>query len=444
MNGYLFSNQDLKRLIVPLILEQFFQAFVGLADSIMVASVGEAAVSGVSLVDTVMVPIINIFAALGTGGAVIAGQYLGKKQNESGCIATGQLVLSVACLSVFIMALCYACKGFILHVVFGKIEADVMRSANIYLLIVFASIPFIALYNAGAAIFRAMSNSKVTLKITTIMNVINIVGNAVLIFGFHCGTEGVAIPTLVSRMVACFIIMALLTNQAHTLHIPKPFSFRPNWGMLRKILHIGVPNGLENSMFQVGKIVVLSLVAGFGTASITANAIANNISMFSALPGMAIGFALLTVISRCVGAGDYEQAKYYTKKLMKITYAALFVMNLVVVLLIPVILNIYGVSTLTRTYTTQILVFYCISTVFIWAPSFSLPNVLRAANDVRFSMIISIISMWVFRVAFSYLLGDTFGMGVFGVWVAMVIDWLFRAICFVARYLRGKWQLQKI
>lgn len=435
-----FSNADLCKLIVPLIIDQFLQAFVGLADSIMVASVGEAAVSGVSLIDTIMVLILNIFTALATGGAVIAGQFLGKKRDEMACKSTNQLISFTLKASLVVMLLCYLGRNFITHVVFGKIEADVMYNCNVYMMIVFASIPMTALYNAGAAIYRAMGNSAVAMKISMLMNAINLGGNALLIFVFHRGVEGVAIPTLVSRTVACVIMMFLMNNQKHTLHLYHPFSFKTDWGLLKKILYIGVPNGLENSMFQLGKILVLSIVTSFGTASIAANAVSNNVATFAVLPGMSVGFAILTVGAQCVGAGDYEQVRYYTKKLMKIVYVSLFAANILVVLAVPYIIKIYGLSAEASQYAHKILIYHSICAVTIWPLSFSLPNTLRAAADVTYTMILSIISMWIFRIGFSVVLGVYCHMGVFGVWVAMTIDWLFRAVCFSIRYLRGKWK----
>lgn len=439
-----FSNADLRKLIVPLIIDQFLQAFVGLADSIMVASVGEAAVSGVSLIDTIMVLILNIFTALATGGAVIAGQFLGKKRDEMACKSTNQLISFTLKASLVVMLLCYLGRNFITHVVFGKIEADVMYNCNVYMMIVFASIPMTALYNAGAAIYRAMGNSAVAMKISMLMNAINLGGNALLIFVFHRGVEGVAIPTLVSRTVACVIMMFLMNNQKHTLHLFHPFSFKTDWALLKKILYIGVPNGLENSMFQLGKILVLSIVTSFGTASIAANAVSNNVATFAILPGMSVGFAILTVGAQCVGAGDYEQVRYYTKKLMKIVYVSLFVANILVVLAVPYIIQIYGLSAEASQYAHKILIYHSICAVTIWPLSFSLPNTLRAAADVTYTMILSIISMWVFRIGFSVILGVYCHMGVFGVWVAMTIDWLFRAVCFSIRYLKGKWKHQAL
>ena len=411
---YLFDNQALVSLIVPLIIEQLLTVLVGMADSIMVANVGEAAVSGVSLVDQIMVLLINIFAALATGGAVVAGQYLGQKNKEQACKSTTQLMWSMGFISLVITAFVYACKYWILHGVFGQIEADVMHHADVYLLIVTASIPFIALYNGGAAVFRAMGNSEVSMKVSLLMNAINVSGNAILIYGFHCGTEGVAIPTLVSRFVAAFIIIKLLLKDNWSLHLERTYRFNPDWSMIRKILSVGIPNGLENSMFQLGKVLVLSLVSTFGTYAIAANAVSNVITLFSILPGQAICLAVTTVIARCVGAGDYEQAKYYNK--------------------------VYNLSEAASEATRHIIWFHGFCAILIWAESFTLPATFRACGDAKACMIISTVSMWIFRVGASYILGKNLGLGVFGVWVAMIIDWAFRSLLFGIRYFSGKWK----
>lgn len=437
---YLFSNRELANLIGPLVIEQLLAVLVGMADSIMVANVGEAAVSGVSLVDNIMILIINIFAALATGGAVVAGQYLGRKDEKSACKAATQLVWFVSLSAVVIMILVYFGKDIILNQVFGHITAEVKGHADIYLLIVTASIPFIALYNGGAAIFRAMGNSQVSMRVSLLMNAINVTGNAILVFGLRIGTAGVAIPTLISRMVAAIVIIVLLCNQTRILHIERTLKFRFDGRMIRKILAIGVPNGLENSMFQLGKILVLSLVSTFGTYAIAANAVSNAIALFQILPGMAISLAITTVISQCVGANDYEQVHYYLKKLLVIIYVAMAGTVALIFLALPLILKAYNLSDQTAAAATNIIHFHGISAMIIWPLSFALPAAYRAAGDAKACMYTSIVSMWIFRIGFSYLVGKYMGLGVFGVWVAMVIDWVVRAICFVIRYFNGKWK----
>ena len=443
-SNYLFDNKSLVSLIIPLIIEQLLAVLVGMADSIMIASVGEAAVSGVSLVDQIMVLLINIFAALATGGAVVAGQYLGHGRRESACESATQLVWFITICAVVITVAVYAGKSLILRGVFGQIEPDVMHHADIYLMIVTMAIPFMALYNSGAAIFRAMGNSKVSMQVSIIMNVINVGGNAILIYGFHRGTEGVAIPTLVSRVVAAVIIIILLCNEKQTLHIKRTWRYRADWSHVKKILSVGVPNGLENSMFQLGKILVLSLVSTFGTYAIAANAVSNAIALFQVLPGMAINLAVTTVIARCVGAGDYEQVRYYNKKLLIITHIGMTVMVFSIFAILPLILKAYHLSDITAETTKQIIYFHGICAIIIWPESFSLPSTFRASGDARACMVISMLSMWIFRIIFSYILGKYMGMGVFGIWVAMIIDWAFRALCFIIRYFRGGWKKQSL
>lgn len=435
----LFSNKDLKKLIWPLIIEQLLTVTVGMMDTVMIASVGESAVSAVSLVDSIMILIIQIFAAIATGGAVVAGQFLGAKDEDRACQSANQLILFISVLSIAVMGLVYLLRGFILHQVFGKITAEVMAHSSTYLDIVSLSIPFIALYNGGAALFRTMGNSRVSMYTSLLMNGINITGNAIMIYGLHMGVAGAAIPTLVSRIAAAVVMIVLLLNPKQLVHLKRPFSLKFESMLIKRILYIGVPNGLENSMFQLGKILLLSLVSGFGTAAIAANAVSNTLATFMTLPGMAIGFAIITVVSRCIGAGDYKQARCYTRKLIKITYLALLLTNALIILGLPAVLSLYHLSDITASMTTQIIFSYAAAAIVIWAPAFSLPNTLRAANDVKFSMVVSILSMWIFRIGFSFLLAKSMGLGVFGVWISMYIDWLVRSILFVLRYKGVSW-----
>nr|WP_224038110.1 MATE family efflux transporter [Clostridium gelidum] len=439
MTKKLFTNENLLKLFVPLIIEQFLEYLVGLADSIMVSSVGEYAVSGVSLVDFVMALLISLFAALATGGAVIAGQYMGKKQVEKSREAANQLVWFSAIFSVIIMVIIYLIKPFILNVLFGDITDEVRNAANTYLMITAISIPFLALYNAGAAIFRTMGNAKLPMKIMLAMNIAHAIGNAVLIYGFHFGTEGVAIPTTIARIAAGVIIITLALNKKHPIYIKKSFKHKFNWPMLKRILSIGVPYGLENGLFYFGRIIVLSLVASFGTASIAANAVSGTIVMFQVLPGMAIGLGLTVIISRCIGAGDYEQAKYYTKKITGIVYVTHVISCAVVLALLKGILGIYGLSEAATALTTQTIWAHGIMMVLIWPLAYTVPITFRASGDAKFPMIVGILSMFFCRIALSYLLGVYFNMGMFGTWVAMFIDWIVKSIIFVWRYISGRW-----
>jgi putative MATE family efflux protein len=438
----LFTGKDLKRLIIPLIIEQFLAVSVGMADIIMISRAGESAVSGVSLVDTINVLLINVFAALATGGAVVAAQYLGRKDNQRACMAANQLLMISGIISLGIMSIALIGNKVILSMIFGNVDPIILEKAQIYFLLSALSFPFLSIYNSCAALFRSMGNSRVSMMTSVCMNLLNIFGNAIFIFGFGMGVGGVGLSTLISRMIAAIIMVILIRMPRHEIHLEKKFSFKFNSEMIKQILHIGIPNSLENSMFQVGKILVVSLVASFGTASIAANAVSNTITSFAVLPGVSTGLALITIVGQCVGAGDYDQAIYYTKKILKITILALGIINLFIILLAPTIVGIYSLTEETSNMAINIIRYHSICCILIWPLSFSLPNTLRAASDARFTMIIAIISMWTWRIGFSYILASVVGLGVFGVWIAMTIDWAFRALCFTIRFLKGKWKGQ--
>ena len=441
--GIEFSNRDLRILIVPLVIEQLLAIAVGLCDSIMVSYVGEAAISAVSLVDTVNVLLINAFSALATGGAVIVGQYLGRREPQKAGHSGAQLLLFMAEISLVVMAIFYLAKGFVLGVVFGEVEPDVAAFADTYYMIVQASIPFLALYSAGAAIFRVMGNSRISMYVSALMNLINLVGNAVLIFGFHMGVEGVAIPTLVSRAVAAVVILILLYRPGLTLQIER-VTWKHDPYVIKNILRFGVPNGMESSMFQLGKILLLSTVSVLGTAAVAANAVGNMVATFQCIPGLAIGFAMVTVVSRCVGAGDYEKARFYTGKLMKYTYVMMGIAILVSLVGLPWILQLYKVSEEAEACASQLVWLHGVLGAVFWPLSFTLPQALRAAGDTRYTMVSGTVSMWTLRVGLGILMGRYWGLGVLGVWIAMCIDWLLRVTLFVVRFKGHKWETMGI
>ena len=438
-----FTKEDLRRLIIPLVIEQLLAITVGLFDSVMVSQVGEAAISAVSLVDTVNVLLVNAFSALATGGAVIAGQYLGRREPDKAGHSGAQLLLFMGEASILIMMVFYLAKGFVLGVVFGQVEPDVAAYANTYYLIVEASIPFLAIYSAGAALFRVMGNSRISMQVSLGMNLINIAGNALLIFGLHMGVEGVAIPTLVSRAVAAAAMVVLLRRPNLPLRVER-FSVRHDKYVVKNILRFGVPNGLESSMFQLGKILLLSTVSVLGTASVAANAIGNTVCTFQCVPGNALGLAIVTVVSRCVGAGSYEKARYYTKKLLKSTYFFMALSITATLVLLPLIMKLYNVSDEAERYARQIIWLHGLVAVVLWPASFTLPQALRAAGDTRFTLVVSTVSMWTMRVALGVLLGRFWGFGVVGIWMAMFADWVLRVSFFIPRFLGHKWEAMGI
>lgn len=437
----MFTKQQLYKLIIPLIIEQILAVTVGLVGMIMVAGAGEAAVSGVSIVDTINILLISIFTALATGGAVVSAQYLGHKELDKACRAADQLLLISEVIALILMILSLLGNEFILKLIYGDINEEIMHNARIYFYLTAISFPFLAIYNSCAALFRAMGNSRISMTASLIMNLINILSNAILVIGYHMGVAGVGISTLLSRVIAAMIMLFLIQKRTYPIYIENIFHLGYNGTMIKRILNIGIPNGLENSIFQIGKILVQGLIASFGTYAIAANAVANTITNFEVIPGSAIGLAMITIVGQCVGANDYQQAKKYTIKLMKLAYLIMFFLNIAIILFMNPIVGIYHLSAHTTAVTIQLLLYHSICCAIIWPAAFTLPCALRASNDVKFTMLTSIASMWIFRIALSYVLGRYLGLGVLGVWIAMTVDWLFRAISFIIRFIKGKWKL---
>lgn len=434
----MFNRKELIRLMYPLIIEQILAVAVGMADVMMVASVGESAVAGVSLVDSIALLIIQLLAALATGGAVISAQYLGAKDKENACKAAGQLLLFTTLVSTVFMVAALVGNRAILGLLFGRVENAIMENAVIYFGISALSFPFLAIYNACAALYRSMGNSRVSMRTSVLMNGINVAGNALCVFGLKMGVAGVAIPTLVSRAVAALVMLYLIRKKENPIHITSLRQLSWNGAMLRRILYIAVPNGCENSLFQLGKIILQSLVSTMGAAAISGYAVASNLVTLLYLPGNALGLGLITVVAQCVGAGEYKQAKKYTLQIVGVNYALLALVCTVMVLVVQPLVGVYQLGSEAFAIAVRLIVMHAVA-MLIWPPSFTLPHALRAAADVRFTMVVSIFSMWAFRIGMSYVLVLGLGMGPEGIWLAMFIDWIFRDCLFIPRFFTGKW-----
>ena len=441
-SNLLFSRDALIRLIVPLIIEQLLLMTVGMADTVMVTTAGEATVSGVSLVDNINTLIIQIFSALSTGGAVVVAQYLGRQETHSAKTAAKQLLYAMTGISAVLMILALIFRQHILSLIFGQVEPAVMDSALVYFLLTAAAYPFMGIYNAGAALFRAMGNSKVSMINSFIINVINILVNAILIFGFGMGAAGAGIGTLISRIAAAVIIMVMLRHPGLTVQVDDIFHFEFNGSMIRRILFIGIPTGMENGMFQAGKLMVLNLITTFGTSAVAANAIANSISGVINVPGSAMGLAIITVIGRCIGAGDTRQAVHYTKLLVGCSYLSMLIMGSALFFSADFLVTLFNLSPEAMAMASQVLKLCAIANMLFWPMAFTLPNSLRAAGDAVFTMVVSLTTMFVCRVALSYVFACSWGLGLglLGVWLAMFCDWIVRAVCFLWRYWRGSWK----
>lgn len=435
-NAEMFSKVQLRRLIFPLVIEQILAVAMGMADTIMVASCGEAAVSGISLVDTISILLIGLFGAMAAGGSVVAAQYIGRGDKDKVARAAGQLFLAVGGLSLGIMAVTLIFNRPLLRITFGNIDSDVMKNARIYFYLSSLSYPFLAFYNSAAALFRAVGNSRVSMETSLAANLLNIVGNALLIFVFDLGVMGAGLSTLISRTFSAFIIFLLLKRQTE---VPVSFTLRFDKQLLRQILYIGIPNGLENSIFQLGKLLLSSLTATFGTVAIAANAVAGTICSLEVIPANAVGIAMITVVGQCIGAKEFTQARQYMGRLLKTTYIWLVALNLCLLPFMGTICSFFHLSEETASLASRIMIYHGVCCMVVHPLAFCQANGLRAANDVRFTMLVSIGSMWVCRIVLAYILSLNFGLGLMGIWYAMTIDWVVRAIFFTTRLLSGKW-----
>ena len=428
----MFSNQDLKNMIVPLFFEQLLVMLVGIMDTFIVSYVGEAAVSGVSLVNSFNTIFIYLFTALASGGAVVISQYIGNKDQKNSVRSSSQLLMFSTVFSIVLSCIVLIFHQAILSALFGKVEIDVMNACITYIVISALSYPFIAIYNAGASLFRSMGKTKVTMYVSLASNIINVIGNCIGVFVLHAGVAGVAIPSLIARAFSAIVITNLCFRNDQTTYYTKT-------DILRRVLSIAVPNGIENGIFQFIKVALSSVVALFGTYQIAANGVAQSIWSLAALMGVTLGPVYITVIGQCMGSGNQEQAKYYFEKLNKLAIVLSIVWNLIVLALTPLFMHFYQLSSETLHLLFYLVVIHNVFNAIVFPISGPLSNGLRAAGDVKFTMIVSIASTLLARFVFSIIFAVYLNMGVIGIAFAMCLDWTIRAVIFYYRYRSLKW-----
>ena len=435
----MYSNKDLRKLLIPLIVEQIMSAMMGMVDTVMVANVGEAALSGVSLVDTINVLILYFFSAMATGGTVVCGQYLGRGDEENARHVAQQLFLIVVVLSAALTGICVFGRGFLLRVIYGTVDGNVMSASMTYFLITAVSYPFIGMFNASAALYRATGNSRLPMTVSVISNLINIAGNALLIYVMNMGVAGAALATLASRVFASLVLLVKQRKPGQSITVRNYFSIRPDKNIIGIILSIGIPAGLENCVFQIGKLAVQSTVSTLGTTAIAAQAVIYTLENITSMPSLAIGTGLLTVVSHCMGCGRPDEARKYTKKLVILGEIALLAALAVVYALSGPFIKISHLGAESAALTRSLLKIIFVVKIFPWTLSFVLPNCLRASGDVKYPMIVAGMTMWLCRVMLSFVLCRCLGVGLIGVWIGMMTDWFIRAALYTIRYVRGKW-----
>lgn len=435
----MFSNQDLKNMIVPLFFEQLLVMLVGIMDTFIVSYVGEAAVSGVSLVNSFNTIFIYLFTALASGGAVVISQYIGNKDQKNSVRSSSQLLMFSTMFSIVLTCIVLVLHKSILSALFGRVDTDVMNACITYIVLSALSYPFIAIYNAGASLFRSMGKTKTTMYVSLASNVINVIGNCIGVFVLHAGVAGVAIPSLIARAFSAVVITNLCFKNDQTTYYTTKDIFTFDEDILKRVLSIAVPNGIENGIFQFVKVALSSVVALFGTYQIAANGVAQSIWSLAALVGATLGPVYITVIGQCMGNGDKKQAKYYFKKLNKLAIVLSITWNAIVLALTPLLMHFYQLSSETIQLIFYLVVIHNVFNAIVYPISGPLSNGLRAAGDVKFTMIVSIASTLLGRFVFSIIFAIYLNMGVIGIAFAMCLDWTIRAVIFYCRYRSEKW-----
>lgn len=436
---HMFSNRDLKKLLIPLAIDQLLNTMMGTVGTLVVSNLGSAAISAVSLVDSINILIVQAFYALAAGGTVICSHYLGCSDRMHAKKAAIQLIFITFALSVIMAALCIAFNGPLLRLIFGEVEQQVMDYAQQYFLISAISYPFIALYDDGASIFRAQENSRLPMQISLYSNLINLALNFLFVWGLHLGVMGSALATLAARVFSTVFVLVKLRSPRWAISLEHYLNIRPDWGQIKKILYLGIPSGIENSMFQFGKLALQSTVSMMGTAAIAAQGMTNTLENLNGILAIGIGIGSMTVVGECLGAGRKDEAVYYIRKLSWIAEAVLAASCLAIFILVHPITYFGGMEP--ESAKMCIFMVTCITIVkpLVWTLSFIPAYGLRAAGDVKFTMIVSAASMWLCRVSLAIFLARVMGFGPIAVWIGMFADWTVRAVIFFLRFRSRKW-----
>ena len=443
---HMFSNRMICSLLIPVVLEQLLNSIMGTVDTMMVSNVGSAAISAVSLVDSINVLVIQAFSALAAGGAIICAQYIGQRNKEKANESARQVLFIITAISVAVSLICLVFQKPLLRLIFGSVEPAVMRASEIYFFYTALSFPFIAAYDSAASIFRAQDNTKGPMIISMISNVMNIAGNAVMIWGFHMGVAGAALSTLISRIFCAVVVIIQLRKEkeGQEIVVRDYFEIRPDWSMIRRILGLGIPSGIENSMFQLGKLAIQSTVSTLGTTAIAAQAMTNILENLNGIAAIGVGVGLMTIVGQCLGAGRQDEAVYYIKKLCVIAEVIIIISCLGVFALTKPITILGGMEKESADMCFHMVMWITIVKPLVWIMAFIPGYGLRAAGDVKFSMIVSCCTMWACRFCLCVFLIRVMGFGPMGVWIGMFADWTLRGIIFTWRFHSRKWLQHKV
>ena len=443
-NGARFTNRQLLIFLIPVIFEQLVVAGLGIADTFMVSSLGETAIAGVALVNRIDNFAKQFFIALATGGSVVLAQYIGAKNHQSAQIALKENIKVVVSLGFILMLIMVFFKDSILTLLFGKADKDVLEISRSFFTVTALSYPFVSLYYAATAVFRAMGESKTPFAASIAMALVNIALKYIFIFKMNMGVSGAALSTLFAMALVGLVLVFLLRSPKNEVPLCGLMNLRFNRVITAKILAVSVPNGIEQGMFQLGALAIAGLVSALGTASIAADSIARTVSPFIHCIGTSFNTVMIMVIGQCMGAGHTDESIFYTKHILKLDYLITIAVAIIFMIFLNPLISIFNVSKQVHTLSFYIMVLYITCTCFIYPTSFALASMLRGAGDTKFVMVVSTASMFLFRIGAAYIFVYIFKAGIIGTWLAMVSDWVIRSIIFIIRFKSLKWAKNKV
>lgn len=441
------SSMDYKQvfaIIIPIFVDSAFIVLMSLMSTAMISSSGVAAVSAVSMVDSINMFIINLFVAIATGGTVIVAQYKGSGNQEMVSKAASQAISAVAIVSIVISVFVMLFHTSALSLLFGNADADVLHNAKIFLIGSCISYPFIAIYQAVTGVLRGVSETKACLLLSLILNLSYFGLNIVLIKLFDMGVIGLSISLILARVLGMAASLIYLLRYNQSLRFKISNALRVNFSILKKIMFIGIPFAAEQMFFNGGKLLTQTFIVQLGTLAITVNAISNSLSMLFQIGGTALSVAVVTVVGQCIGRKNIEDARKFIKSFMLLSTVFFVLITAIILPFFPLLVSIYSPPKEIIPAIFALILLLSIAQPFLWSLSFVMPSALRAAGDSKFTSVTSLLSMWLFRIILGYILGITLQFGLMGVWLAMVAEWGIRGVIFAWRFKGDKWYRHKL
>ena len=437
-------RKNVLKLAVPIIVEQTFVMMLGVCNTMMAGHIGEEAVSAIGMVDSINMLFISFFAALSVGATVVVAQQIGQEKPKKANETAKQAIVSGVIVAGVITLLLWIFRVPLINFLYGSAEELVKSNAKLYIEFTLLTYPFIAIEQIANGILRGAGDTKTPMYITMFMNIINIILGYRLIYGIDFlhipsfGIMGAALAIAIARMIGSVIIIIVLFRGSKIIKIKKLFPFKFDMKVQKSIFNIGIPAGMEQVIFQTGKLLVQVFIVTMGTASIASNAIGMSITQIINVPGNALCLAATTLVGQYIGRDDIKGAKSTLIYLVKIATICLVSIGIIFVPIAEWLASLYtNVPEVIRL--TGILIKSNSVAMVVWAISFVLSSGLKGAGDTRYTMMTAFIGMWVFRIGLGYVLGIVFKMGILGIWIAMYIDWFVRGTMYSVRLKGTNW-----